>query len=130
MEMCPVSFRSYLRMQKDSLPDHDKLKSAINDWLGFPENQVRSSKLAALEPIMAALKTDKWEEEYVVMDEETEQKSKFQIVGDIEADFAKGRISLSSPLARALIGKSVGDTVEVNTPSGGRTYEITKVEYK
>jgi transcription elongation factor GreA len=65
-----------------------------------------------------------------VVDEETEQKSKFQIVGDIEADFAKGRISLSSPLARALIGKSVGDTVEVNTPSGGRTYEITKVEYK
>jgi transcription elongation factor GreA len=52
------------------------------------------------------------------------------VVGDIEADFSKGRISLSSPLARALIGKSVGDTVEVNTPSGGRTYEISKVEYK
>jgi transcription elongation factor GreA len=65
-----------------------------------------------------------------VVDEDTDQKAKYQIVGDLEADFAKGRISLSSPLARALIGKTVGDTVEVNTPSGGRSYEITKVEFK
>jgi transcription elongation factor GreA len=65
-----------------------------------------------------------------VVDEDTDQKAKYQIVGDLEADFAKGRISLSSPLARALIGKTNGDTVEVNTPSGGRSYEITKVEFK
>lgn len=65
-----------------------------------------------------------------LIDEDTEQKSKYQIVGDLEADFAKGRISISSPLARALIGKTVGDTVEVNTPSGGRSYEVTKVEFK
>jgi transcription elongation factor GreA len=61
-------------------------------------------------------KTVKFGATVSVVDEDTEQKSKFQIVGDMEADFAKGRISLSSPLARALIGKSVGDTVEVNTP--------------
>ena len=65
-----------------------------------------------------------------IVDEDTEQKAKYQIVGDLEADFAKGRISISSPLARALIGKTTGDTVEVNTPSGGRSYEITKVEFK
>ena len=65
-----------------------------------------------------------------LIDEDTDQKAKYQIVGDIEADFAKGRISLSSPLARALIGKSSGDRAEVNTPSGGRSYEITKVEFK
>ena len=65
-----------------------------------------------------------------LVDEDTDQKSKYQIVGDIEADFAKGRISISSPLARALIGKTAGDTAEVNTPSGGRSYEILKVEYK
>ena len=65
-----------------------------------------------------------------VVDEDTDQKAKYQIVGDLEADFAKGRISISSPLARALIGKTNGDTVEVNTPSGGRSYEITKVEFK
>ena len=65
-----------------------------------------------------------------VVDEDTDQKAKYQIVGDLEADFAKGRISISSPLARALIGKTTGDTVEVNTPSGGRSYAITKVEFK
>ena len=65
-----------------------------------------------------------------LIDEDTDQKSKYQIVGDLEADFAKGRISISSPLARALIGKTPGDTVEVNTPSGGRSYEVTRVEYK
>ena len=65
-----------------------------------------------------------------LIDEDTDQKAKYQIVGDLEADFAKGRISISSPLARALIGKTSGDTAEVNTPSGGRSYEITKVEFK
>ena len=65
-----------------------------------------------------------------VVDEDTDQKAKYQIVGDLEADFAKGRISISSPLARALIGKTNGDRVEVNTPSGGRSYDITKVEFK
>ena len=65
-----------------------------------------------------------------VIDEDTDKKSKYQIVGDIEADFSKGMISISSPLARALIGKSVGDSVDVNTPSGGRNYEIAKVEWK
>lgn len=65
-----------------------------------------------------------------LIDEDTDQKAKYQIVGDLEADFAKGRISISSPLARALIGKSAGDRAEVNTPSGGRSYEITKVEFK
>jgi transcription elongation factor GreA len=65
-----------------------------------------------------------------VIDEDTDQKSKYQIVGDLEADFARGRISISSPLARALIGKTNGDTAEVNTPSGGRSYEIVKVEFK
>ena len=65
-----------------------------------------------------------------LIDEDTDQKAKYQIVGDLEADFSKGRISISSPLARALIGKTTGDTAEVNTPSGGRSYEITKVEFK
>ncbi|MCE9522363.1 MAG: transcription elongation factor GreA [Alphaproteobacteria bacterium] len=65
-----------------------------------------------------------------LIDDDTKQKAKYQIVGDLEADFAKGRISISSPLARALIGKTTGDTAEVNTPSGGRSYEIVKVEFK
>jgi transcription elongation factor GreA len=62
-------------------------------------------------------------------DEDTDEKKKYQIVGDHEADAKKGRISISSPIARALIGKSKGDSVEVAAPGGARSYEILKVEF-
>ncbi len=65
-----------------------------------------------------------------VVDEDTEEEHRYQIVGDHEADVKSGLISISSPIARALIGKSVGDTVEVATPGGGRSYEIEKIEWK
>jgi transcription elongation factor GreA len=65
-----------------------------------------------------------------LVDEDTEKKAVYQIVGDVEADIKKGKISLSSPLARALIGKKKGASVEVNTPGGGKAYEITKVEWR
>ncbi|MDQ0466101.1 transcription elongation factor GreA [Caulobacter ginsengisoli] len=64
-----------------------------------------------------------------VVDEDTEESSRYQIVGDHEADVKAGRISLSSPLSRAMIGKEVGDVVEVNTPGGVKAYEILKVEW-
>ena len=65
-----------------------------------------------------------------VIDEDTEKEKTFQIVGDSEADVKNGRMSISSPTARALIGKKAGEAVEVNTPGGGKSYEILKVEYK
>ena len=64
-----------------------------------------------------------------LVDEDTDAKRKYQIVGDHEADAKKGRISISSPIARALIGKGKGDTVEVAAPGGARSYEIVKVEF-
>ncbi|MEW6391906.1 MULTISPECIES: transcription elongation factor GreA [Caulobacter] len=64
-----------------------------------------------------------------VIDEDTEEEARYQIVGDHEADVKSGRISLSSPLSRAMIGKEVGEVVEVNTPGGVKAYEITKVEW-
>ncbi len=64
-----------------------------------------------------------------LVDEDTDEKRKYQIVGDHEADAKNGRISLSSPIARALIGKTKGDTVEVAAPGGARSYEILKVEF-
>ena len=64
-----------------------------------------------------------------VVDEDTEEEARYQIVGEHEADVKSGRISLSSPLSRAMIGKEVGDVVEVNTPSGVRAYEILKIEW-
>ena len=65
-----------------------------------------------------------------LVDEDTEKKAVYQIVGDVEADIKKGKISLSSPLARALIGKGKGTSVEVMTPSGAKAYEIKKVEWR
>ncbi len=65
-----------------------------------------------------------------VADEDTDEKSTFQIVGEYEADPGNGRISVTSPIARALIGKSAGDSTEVNTPRGQKDYEIIKVGYK
>ena len=64
-----------------------------------------------------------------VIDEDTEEEGRYQVVGDHEADVKSGKISLSSPLSRAMIGKEVGDVVEVVTPGGVKAYEITKVEW-
>ncbi|MBS0471192.1 MAG: transcription elongation factor GreA [Proteobacteria bacterium] len=64
-----------------------------------------------------------------MVDEDTDEERKYQIVGDVESDAKHGRISLSSPIARALIGKGKGDTVEVSSPGGTRSYEILKVEF-
>ena len=64
-----------------------------------------------------------------LVDEDTEEKKTYQIVGETEADIAKGLLNLRSPLARALIGKDEGDAVEVMTPGGGKAYEILKVAY-
>ena len=64
-----------------------------------------------------------------LVDEDTEEEARYQIVGEHEADVKAGRISLSSPLSRAMIGKEVGDVVEVNTPAGVKAYEILKLEW-
>ncbi len=62
-------------------------------------------------------------------DEDTNAKVTYQIVGALEADIKEGRLSITSPLARALIGKSKGDSVEVSTPGGFKSYEIVSVKY-
>jgi transcription elongation factor GreA len=65
-----------------------------------------------------------------LVDEDTEEKVKYRIVGDFEASVRDGKISISSPIARALIGKSKNDTAEVTTPKGARSYQILKIEWK
>jgi transcription elongation factor GreA len=64
-----------------------------------------------------------------VIDEDTEESARYQIVGEHEANVKNGRISITSPIARAIIGKESGDVVEVPTPGGAKSYEITKVEW-
>ncbi len=64
-----------------------------------------------------------------LVDEETDKEASYQIVGVHEADIKQARLSISSPLAKALIGKKIGDTVSVPAPGGDRTYEILAVKY-
>jgi transcription elongation factor GreA len=64
-----------------------------------------------------------------VVDEDTEDEARYQIVGEHEADIKRGRLALTSPLARGMIGKESGDVVEVATPNGIKAYEILKVEW-
>lgn len=75
-------------------------------------------------------KTVKFGATVKLVDEDTEEEKTYQIVGDLEADVRSGRVSISSPIARALIGKTIGDSVEVNTPGGGKSYEVVEVAFR
>lgn len=65
-----------------------------------------------------------------LVDEDTDEEVTYKIVGDLEANLRDGKISISSPIARALIGKAKGDSVEVTTPKGARSFEILKIDWK
>jgi transcription elongation factor GreA len=77
----------------------------------------------------AGQKTIKFGARVVIADENDNEK-KFQIVGDYESNADEGRISISSPIARGLIGKSLGDTVEIRTPKGATSYEVVEVLFE
>jgi transcription elongation factor GreA len=65
-----------------------------------------------------------------LVDEDTDEESTYTIVGEDEADIAQRRLSVTAPLARALIGRQKGDSVDLTTPGGSKSYEILKVTYK
>jgi transcription elongation factor GreA len=64
-----------------------------------------------------------------LVDEDTDEEKTYQIVGEVEADVKSGRVSITSPIARALVGKKVGDQVEVTAPGGAKSYEILDVRF-
>ena len=64
-----------------------------------------------------------------LVDEDTDEEKTYQIVGEPESDVRSGRVSVASPIARALLGKTIGDTVEVSTPGGGKSYEVVGVSF-
>ena len=66
----------------------------------------------------------------LLVDEDTDEEKTYLIVGEYEADIESGKLNMKSPLARALIGKDEGDSIEVSTPGGSRSYEILKITYK
>ncbi len=108
---------------------------AARERQGFIEGRVLEleDKIARAEVIDVSKlsgKVVKFGATVTLQDEETEEKVVYQIVGEDEADIAQRRLSVTSPLARALIGKTIGESVEVSTPRGARSYEVVKVAFR
>ncbi len=93
------------------------------------ELEAKLSRAEVIDPSKLSGHTIKFGATVTLIDEDTEEKKVFQIVGESEADVKAGRVSITSPTARALIGKATGDTVEVSTPGGGKSYEIIEVSF-
>lgn len=107
---------------------------AAKERQGWIEGQIleledRFSRAEVIDVAKLEGDTVKFGATVTLVDEDTEQKKTWQIVGDYEADVKAGRISISSPIARALIGKKKGDSVEVAAPGGSRIYEVKKVQF-
>ncbi len=108
---------------------------AARDRQSFIEGRVseledKISRAEVIDVSKLSGKTVKFGAKVSLIDEDTEQKLIYQIVGQDEADVKQGRLAITSPLARALIGKTVGDSVEVHTPKGEKGYEITRVRFR
>lgn len=93
------------------------------------ELEAKISRADVIDPKRVSSDRIQFGAEVTVLDEETEKEATYLIVGADEGDIQGGRLSYTSPLARALMGKSVGQSVEINTPGGVRSYEITKIRY-
>ena len=93
------------------------------------ELEDRLSRAEVIDVTRLSGDTVKFGAKVTLIDEDTEAKVAYQIVGEYEADAKDGKISITSPIARALIGKSKGDSVEVATPGGGKSYEIVRVSF-
>jgi len=88
-----------------------------------------TSAAEVIDPSTLSGDTVKFGANIVLLDEDTEKEVSYQIVGMYEADIKQSKLSITSPLAKALIAKRVGDTVSVPAPSGDRTYEILRITY-
>ena len=93
------------------------------------ELEDKIARAEVIDPAKLSGKTVKFGATVTLVDEDTDESSTYQIVGEDEADISKGRLAITAPLSRALIGQTVGDNVEVHTPKGEKAYEIVKVKF-
>ena len=108
--------------------------SAAKEKQSFIEGRIKEleDKISRADVIdVPSLKADsvKFGATITLLDEDTEEKVTYQIVGEYEAEIKKNQISITAPLARALIGKKVGDSIEVKTPKGEKSYEVLTIKY-
>ena len=108
---------------------------AAKEKQGFIEGRI--SELESKLSLAQVIDVNKLDSETVtfgatvsIVNEDTDEESAYQIVGEDEANIKNGKVSITAPIARALIGKEVGDTIEVNAPGGAKAYEIIGIEYK
>lgn len=102
-------------------------QSFIEGRLAELEDKIARSEVIDVTALSG--KTVKFGATVTIVDDDTEEKLTYQLVGEVEADVKAGRLAINSPLGRALIGKSVGDSVDVMTPNGDKMYEILKVKF-
>ena len=106
---------------------------AAKERQGFIEGRIKELEgiigLADVIDVAKLSGTVKFGATIKLVDEDTDEEKTYQIVGEPEADIKSMKLNINSPLARALIGKDVGDSVEVNTPGGGKSYEILSIEF-
>ncbi len=93
------------------------------------ELEDKISRAQVIDPTKLSGDTVKFGATVTVADEDTDEEMTYQIVGELEADVKAGKIAVTSPIARALVGKAEGDSVEVATPKGAKAYEIVKISY-
>jgi transcription elongation factor GreA len=108
---------------------------AAKEQQSFIEGRIKeldavTSKVQIIDPATMSGNVVKFGATVLIIDEETDAKETYMIVGEYEANAEKKRISITAPIARALIGKSVGDSVEVRAPGGKKSYEIAEVNYR
>jgi transcription elongation factor GreA len=130
--------RTGVRIQ-DAIADDPNLPENAEYQAARSEQDFNEARIAELQDKLARAEvidvsklsgdTVKFGARVTVIDEDTNEKRLWQIVGEPEADARRGRISVFSPLARALIGKRKDSTVEVLTPSGAKSYKISKVQW-
>lgn len=102
-------------------------QSFIEGRLAEIEDQVARAEVIDVSKLSG--KTVKFGATVKLSDEDTDEEQTYQIVGQVESDIGKGFLSINAPLARALIGKSVGESVEVTTPRGSKSYEIMEIRF-
>lgn len=108
--------------------------SAAKEKQAFNEGRIQEleaviSRAQVIDPTTMSGNVVRFGATVLVANIDTDEENEYQIVGDYEADIAKNKISLSSPLARALIGKEIGDVAEYMAPNGKKTYEIIEVKW-
>ncbi len=157
MERFPITVVGYLKLQEEvkhlkTVERHEIIQAiaaarelgdlsenaeyhAARERQSFVEGKIldledKVARAEVIDPLKLSGEKVKFGATVHLIDEETEDKFVYSIVGDYEADISKGMISISSPIARGLIGKSQDESAEIITPKGMRYYEIKKVEYK